>query len=450
MSASKKPIFLALCYFLFTFGYVISTGFYHIGELSIIITTSIILAVYYFKETIVEKLNIPSSEDALVFLLTVIAIVNVAQMGARLGDDPAANWMYFSAINRVFAFGALLTVLSYFLKNPIQILEKYRFVLLLLVAIAIRIFSIVSAPNPTIDVFYILRDGPKLLLEGKNPYTLSYPAPYGVYIPEIIFIYGPLTPFIFLPSVALFNDPRFTLIVADILSAFILYKLTRKLNASKLISQLITVIFLFHPLFPFMTQRAWLEPINTLFLISSVYFLYTSPKSLLGPTFLGLTIAIKSVYLLPFFALLYNTKSRLSHFAIMLILPAVITLPFLFADSRLFLERTQSFVTNPQIISKTLAPVDISLSITAVLIKYAAYMPPTILVGILGLLATAAIIFKRAKDFSFALLSAFLIFIVLFMFGPFVFLHYYAYLGNILLLVLTFSLAKNLNDRRNS
>ncbi|KKQ89437.1 MAG: hypothetical protein UT12_C0014G0015, partial [Candidatus Curtissbacteria bacterium GW2011_GWC2_38_9] len=82
---------------------------------------------------------------------------------------------------------ALIAAFSYFLKDPPKILSRYRLILIFLIAIFIRIFSILSAPNPTIDVFYVLRDGPKEILESRNPYELEYLSPYGVYNPTIIF-----------------------------------------------------------------------------------------------------------------------------------------------------------------------------------------------------------------------------------------------------------------------
>lgn len=447
MSALTKPIFISLCYFLFSFGYIVSNGYYHVGELSILITTAGILTAYYFKQSTVEKLNIPKSEEVLVFLLTLIAVVNVAQVGARLGDSAQVNWMYFSAINRIFAFASLLLVASYFLKKAHKLLEKYRYFSILALAVLIRIFAIVSAPNPTIDVFYILRDGPKLLLEGRNPYELSYPAPYGVYIPQIIFVYGPLVPFIFLPSVVLFNDPRYMLILADIVSAVFIFKLAQKIRIPKITTQLIVTIFLFHPLFPFMTEQAWLEPTITALTIGSVYFLFTKSKSIAGPALLGFILAIKSVYLLPFLTLLFNLRSRFLKYLVLLAVPTLLAFPFLLADPKLFLERTQTYVTNPQDISKNLAPTEISLSIAAVILKYTGITLPSLFVGLAGLAVSAAVIAKKPKDFSTTLLSAFLVFFVLFMFGPFVYLHYYAFLGNILLLVLVTSFAKNTNGQ---
>ena len=438
----EKPTFIALCYFLFTFGYIISTGFYHIGELAIILTTTAILVVFYFKPQVLNLLNIPSDRPSLIFLLAIILSVNIALVGARLGDPAQTNWQFFSAGSRILAASALLLALSFFLKNSPRSLIRWRLPVLIAIAIFIRIFSIISAPNPTIDVFYILRDGPKLLLDGKNPYELSYPAPYGVYIPTIIFVYGPLVPFLFLPASVLFNDPRYLLIASDLVSAFLIFKLAQKLHLEKNLANLIILIFLFHPLFPFMTEQSWLEPTITMLFTASTFFLAVHPKSSIGPLLLGSILAIKSVYILPILTYLKNIGARPFQYLITALVPIIISAPFFIANPSLFLERTQTYVTDPSAISRSLAPTEISLNIAAVILKYTKLVLPTIIISLFGTAVAIAVIVKKPKSLPFAVLSVFLVFITLFMFGPFVFLHYYAFMGNILLLTLILFLGK--------
>lgn len=375
-------------------------------------------------------------------MLSLILLVNVALVGANLGDSAQTNWQFFSAVNRALAGIALLLSLTFFLQIGPPFFLKYRLALLILIASAIRIFSIISAPNPTIDVFYILRDGPKLLLEGQNPYELSYPAPYGVYIPTIIFVYGPLVPFLFLPASGLLNDPRYLLVVADLIAALFMYKLAQKLQVTRNFAHLVILIFLFHPLFPFMTEQSWLEPVITMLFAASTFFLITYPKSKVGPLFLGAILAVKSVYILPMLTYLKNIGAKPSQYLITILVPIIISAPFLIANPSLFLERTQTYVTDPSAISRNLAPTEISLNIAAVILKYTKVVLPTYLISLLGLISAVAVIIKKPKSPPFVILSVFLVFITLFMFGPFVFLHYFAFMGNILLLTLILFLGK--------
>ena len=368
-------------------------------------------------------------------------IVNIAQVGARLGDPAQTNWQIYSAANRILAGLALVVSISYFLPKVPSHMSRYRFLTLISIATAIRIFSIISAPNPTIDVFYILRDGPKLLLEGKNPYELSYPAPYGVYIPTIIFIYGPLVPFLFLPSSAIFNDPRFLLILADLTSAFLILKLARKLQVSQNFTQIIVLIFLFHPLFPFMTEQAWLEPTTTTLFVAATYFLATRARTNVALT-LGAILAIKSVYILPILTYLKNTDAKRTQYLVTILVPAALSAPFLITNPGLFFERTATYVTDPSSISRNLAPTEVSLNMAAVILKYTKIVLPTAIVSLSGAVVALALIIKKPKSLPFAILSVFLVFVTLFMFGPFIFLHYYAFLGNLLLLTLILFLGK--------
>lgn len=364
-------------------------------------------------------------------------------MGARLGDASQSNWQFYSMVNRILAGLALILALSYFVKKIPAFFAKYRLAILIAIALLVRVFSIISAPNPSIDVFYILRDGPRELLNGRNPYELSYPAPYGVYIPTILFVYGPLTPFIFVPSVLIFADPRYTLPLVDLVSAFLLFKISGLLKVEKNISSLMIIIFLFHPLFPFMTQQAWLEPLMSLFLILAVFLFLKYPQKFFGSLPLGAMVAVKSVYLLPLLTLLVNRKSTIYQYSTLVVVPVLFSLPFLLANAPLFLARTQVYVTDPAAIGDYFAPTHISLSISAVILKYTKIVIPTIMVAGLGLITALLTIKKSAKTLPFALLSTFLVFMVLFMFGPFVFLHYFAFMGNILILTMMLTLGKN-------
>ncbi|MEX2028591.1 MAG: hypothetical protein WD988_03805 [Candidatus Curtissbacteria bacterium] len=438
----KPPIAIGVSYLIFTFGYIFSVGFYHVGELAILLTVYLSLLAFYLRPSLLQKVQIPNDAISLKFILTLVLIINIAVVGARLGDSSQTNWAFFSLADRILAFIALVVAFTLLLKNFPAKFIPHRFVLLIIVALIIRVFSILSAPNPTIDVFYILKDGPKQILQGANPYELNYPAPYGVYIPKIIYVYGPLTPFVFLPSVALLNDPRYTLIAADLISLLVILMLAKLLKIPQQYAQLSALIFFYHPFFPFMTEQAWLEPVITAFTFSATYFLVKSPKKPWGGVFLGSILAIKSVYALPLLVYLKNTKSKALNYIAAAIVPVALTLPFLLANAPLFLERTQIYVTDPGAISNNLAPTNISLSVSAVILKYTGIVIPTLVTFALGILISLVVLLFKKPNFAFAPLSLFLVFMTLFMFGPFVFLNYFAYLGNLLILTIIFFIAR--------
>ncbi|MDO8487514.1 MAG: hypothetical protein Q7S45_04420 [Candidatus Curtissbacteria bacterium] len=398
--------------------------------------TSAVTAFYFYKQ-ILAKISIPNDKNSLIFLIKIILLVNVALVGAKLGDSAQTNWMIFSMVNRFLAAIALILAMSFFI-HKIKYFERYRFLILLAIAIFIRIFAVLSAPSPTIDVFYILRDGSKLLLQGGNPYELFYPAPYGVYIPNIVFHYGPLTPFLFSPSVFMFNDPRPTLILAEIGSAFLIYMIAKKRNLDENIAMLLVLIFMFHPVFSFMVEHSWPDTLITFLFLLAIYFVNQTKRSLVPGFALGSILAIKSVYFLPLFTFLVSTKSRMSNILIMFSIPVVLSLPFLYADPKLFWERTQIYVTNPERLATVLAPTNISLSISAVILKYTKIVLPSYIAAIPAFLMAALLLVKNPKIFAFSLLSTFLVFMFLFMFGPYAFLYNFAMMGNILLFSLLF------------
>ena len=437
MNRYKIGSFVSLCYFLFTLGYIISTGFYHIGELIIIIFVGILLIFYYFNPQILSKINIPADYRSLQFILSFILMISIALVGARLGDPSQINWKFFSLINRILAGFALITAFSYFVKDPPKILSRYRLILLFLIAILIRIFSIISAPNPTIDVFHVLKDGPKELLEGRNPYKLEYPSPYGVYNPTIIFVYCALTPVLFLPSDIIFNDPRFTLIFFEVLSALLLYKLSRKVKAPKNLSNLVILIFLFHPLFPFMTEQSWVEPVIFTFVLFSIYFYFLRSKSLFAGFALGLALSIKVVYILPFLILLKKLNVVYKNYAAIILTPFIIALPFLMVDGSSFIQRT---IFDSGAVQSFPRLTDTSLSISAVILKYTKSAIPTLVTAIIGIIFSVFVLLKGQKSIRTAPIGSFLVLFVLFMFGPYVLLNYFAFLGNLLLISLFLTL----------
>jgi hypothetical protein len=361
----------------------------------------------------------------------------------NLGDEQQTNWQFYSASSRIAAAIALLLGASYLAQVP-KTIEKIRFPSLILIAMLIRLFSILSVPNPPIDLFYILRDGPRLLLEGENPYKMQNPAPYGVFMPHIVFAYGPFAALLYLPSSAFANDPRYVLFAADLLSVFLIFKLAKFLKIENIYATLISVIFLYHPLIQFIAHQAWVDPAVTTLLLASVYFMQLSPKSFLPGVFLGLVVAIKSVYALPFLVYLKNKKSKLPVFLAMAATPALISLPFFLADPRLFIKRT---IEDPGIVNTLyLGLTNASLSVSAVVFRYTNVVIPTGITAAIGLLFAFFMIIKSRHITSLALISMFLTFMVMFTFAPYVFVNYFYLFGNILLIASLFAISEKENS----
>ncbi|GEM_PF-5728268 len=365
-------------------------------------------------------------------------LINVSLVGAKLGDSSQTNWQYFSLLNRVIAGFSLVASFSYFvvINKLSKYIINYRFAALIIAAILIRVFSIIASPNPSIDVFYLLRDGPRLLLHGENPYKLDYPAPYGVYNPTIQFVYGPLVAFLFLPADIIFNDPRYTLVFFELISATFIFLIGKKLSIDRPTTEVITIIFLFHPLFPFITEHSWLEPVIFTFIAAGVYF-RTVKNANLGSLLLGAILAIKVVYALPLLVYLKSKGSRFRDFLIFLIIPTLLTIPFLWTDKELFIKRT---LFDSGAIQNVPRLTNVSLNVSAVLLKYFHVVIPLYLVVLIGIAFSLIVIYLPKEKNS--LIALFLTFFILFMVGPYLVLNYFYLLGNILLLALLCFLSK--------
>ena len=145
--------------------------------------------------------------------------------------------------------------------------------LLVLVFVAgglLRLSAVLASPDPVVDVWVALRDAPRYLLEGHNPYTASYPDPYaterarsfGIDAPphNAAFPFYPPLPFLVaLPFHAVGLDVRLANVLADLLAGLVLFAAARRHTGAR-IGGLIATIYLFLPRVPFLIEHAWYEP----------------------------------------------------------------------------------------------------------------------------------------------------------------------------------------------
>jgi hypothetical protein len=209
-----------------------------------------------------------------------------------------------------------------------------RFWLLFILAIVLRFLMIFASPKPVIDVYTVLKEAPLSLLQGKNPYDISYSQVYPG-APNDSYSYWPLSFLLQIPFVTIFNDPRILLAAADILSGLFLYLLGKRKTAA----ELLTLIYLFRPNSNFILEQSWLVNLEFLFLILSFYAL-TKKAHLLAGIFLGCLIAVKPHYfpVIPFILVSFEkTKKLFVGLAATLI---IFVCPFLFWNAPVFLQKT--------------------------------------------------------------------------------------------------------------
>jgi hypothetical protein len=183
--------------------------------------------------------------------------------------------------------------------------------LLLLTHFMLGVWLIKTSPDPFIDVYVFQRDASNALLQGINPYVITFPDIYGgdspFYGPGLSvdgrltfgFPYPPFSLLLALPGHILGGDHRYSQLAAMTLAG--------ALMAYARLSRLGVIgagLFLFTPRIFFVLEQGWTEPFLVLFLAAIMFCFYRAPNVL--PFTLGLFLATKQylIFALPVVLLL--------------------------------------------------------------------------------------------------------------------------------------------------
>jgi hypothetical protein len=149
-----------------------------------------------------------------------------------------------------------------------------RLLLLFLAAAVLRTAAISASPEPVIDVYTWLRDAPRFLLLGQNPYAAEYVNPYPTeralrfgFPPEVLSrparfqpaAYPPLPILLALPCSATGVDVRHANGACELLAALALF-LTAQWRQRPLVGALLAALYLNLPRAPLLAEQAWYEP----------------------------------------------------------------------------------------------------------------------------------------------------------------------------------------------
>lgn len=225
----------------------------------------------------------------------------------------------------------------------------FLFLLFVFAESSARAIVLWASPHPQIDVFSILTESAKYLLEGKSPYGQTYTNIYagqgrefGANLPSI-----PYLPALFLWTVpaSLFGDVRLAFLVADLGIAALLFWLGRGAGKNSPFAFLPAMLWLANPVGLFVLEQAW---IDTLLLICSLAAIWAATKRrwwVCGLA-MGMLLATKQyaiVFALPALVYLERTEGRRLAgrvFAIALGTFLILVAPFLIVDARTFLHST--------------------------------------------------------------------------------------------------------------
>lgn len=151
--------------------------------------------------------------------------------------------------------------------------------------LAMGVLVLKLAPTPLIDVFTVEVDSAKALLSGTNPYSITFPNPYGDNSPffppgvsvngrlQFGFVYPPLALLLCLPGQIFFNDPRYSTLAA-MTGAALLMGYARPGTLPKLAA----LLFLFTPRSFFVLDRAWTDPFVVLVTAAVAFTAIRKPK----------------------------------------------------------------------------------------------------------------------------------------------------------------------------
>jgi hypothetical protein len=124
----------------------------------------------------------------------------------------------------------------------------------------LRIGAIQASPDPMIDVYTLLHEGPGFLLQGQNPYSAHYSSPYeGDLADSQPAGYPPLPYLVALPFRMSGLDVRYANVVCDLAAALMLFFAARS-RGSVVLGAVLSGLYLNLPRVPFMMEQAWYEP----------------------------------------------------------------------------------------------------------------------------------------------------------------------------------------------
>ncbi len=361
------PIILFLSIIITTY----NRGFFSLPAFAVLCSLVILLSYSFFVE--VKYFSAHSKEFTSRTLLTLVFLITYTLFLFNSSGIYEMN----SSLSFFLTFLPLLffpLVLTYAISHPSlsQSSQKKRYVFLILLAFITRLLMITVSPSPNIDVFMILKEAPLRILSFINPYNTVYSTVYAGQTLDY-YPYWPVSFLLQIPCILIFNEPRILLIMADILSAVLLYLIGKK----TLTSEILSLIYLFRPNSNFIIEQSWLTPLVFFMILVSFCFI-TVKKHQLGGAVSGLLIGIQPIFaiMVPFYCLMMkNIRNFLLTF---LTTVSIFVIPFMLWDFNSFIEKTIAvYFKDPKLIPTI--PVYMSLNLNTFMHFFAGYDIPAVL-----------------------------------------------------------------------
>jgi len=316
-----------------SFSLFISQGRYNLAALIAYVLSAAVLAAMLIRGRF-EQRNFQSrrwSIRALYFSLLLATLFQLLNPQLRF----VANLDLYLITRLIGLLAFFVVIIQYLRIRSANTTKRVILPLLFVSALILVMFSLVPfvSPNPFIDVVVFYEESAQALLQGLNPYEVTYT---NIYYPSTFYYpggaakyypYPPLTLIVGLSGLVT-GDPRWLLIVAHLLVGFFLFRTAHCRGISTEESLLLALLFLYVPVSLSVAESGWTDPLTALAVAAFSYFLALGK---LRPALLaaGCALALKQtmIVFLPLLALFWQ-RDRGKRLLMVLLVPAATYLGF--------------------------------------------------------------------------------------------------------------------------
>lgn len=311
---------------LLVFGITPNLGFFSFPSFFMLITVFIgFIALLFIPKTTQRKIP---SQQLLPFASIIILFFSSFYYGG-LYQEPVT---LIIGTAMIAAYALSITLRWYRDHKPPSIIWA------IIIYLCLSALTLIGSQKPNVDTIVVLKEAPIMAVKGLNPYVERFTSVYQGVNPTY-FNYLPLSFILLIPFVYLFGDPRYSVILAMLIIAAIIYTMTEKSKKQMTASWLI-VITLFLPRAFFMLEHIYLDPMIVSLFTLCIYFLSTA-HPVIGYIFLALFFSIKQtswvtvpLFLSPFLLpMIKRVKYSIAFF-----LPFVFPLYYYFLNPSAFTE----------------------------------------------------------------------------------------------------------------
>ncbi|MBI5508459.1 MAG: hypothetical protein HY903_06885 [Deltaproteobacteria bacterium] len=225
------------------------------------------------------------------------------------------------------------------------------FVVVMVLAAALKIAAIFAFPTPTIDVWRMMQAGARLLSAGEDPYATFMPevlaAGRGHGYPVSSYVYAPSMLLVTWPFYLVFGDYRYAYVVADLAACGLLLLIARGAGDRARVdryAELLALLLLMHPV---AFGKAYSDELLVPFLLLAVWLGQTRPGSWMHAAAAGFLVSLKLylVFLLPLMVLQVVVPARRRALAVTVfaLAASASALPFLLWDLAAFVDQAVLF-----------------------------------------------------------------------------------------------------------